>query len=349
MAKIKFPKWRFENKALSEFGIEYFDYSMCIDVLIHQPSLKASQQLVDDLLKVARKGVVFSAHSQTVNSGISFDTSSIKEFLLAKPEINRVVEILTYRDATLYFAEKKFGDRRTASDIGIPELAVGLDTVEDKQGLLDLIDFSREKIGFFPYSVIRTHEYMWFVDQLSRVNGKEVVLDVGAGVSCIPFKLAERGALVTTVDLHPTIRNEQSRENWNEWGYLDYSQIDSRIKSFNVDMAKVKLGEMFDIVYSISVIEHMPALMRRSVIKAMADHCKPGGRILLSLELIPETEELWNLSEDRQVDNQDHGTIQDVKLELQQAGFKIEFEDILRGMRYSRTDVLYLTGHRAKL
>ena len=344
-AKTKCPEWEFENKALSEFGDDSFDYAMCIDVLIHQPSLKDAHSLVDDLLRVARKGVILSIHSSTIDSvGISFDTSSLKEYFSTKSDAGRVVEILTYQDVTLFFLEIGLGGRATTSDIGIPEIAVGLDLVENKQGLVDLIEYSREKIGFFPVTVIRTHEYPWFVDQLSNCKGK-TALDVGAGVSCIPFKLADMGAHVTTVDLHSVIRNEQPKEIWNEWGYLDYSKFNPLISSFNADMADIDLGESFDVVYSVSVIEHMPASMRRAVITKMAENCKIGGEIILSLDLIPGTDDLWNLSEGNIVDAKGHGTVKDVKSELRKAGFELNEEHILRDTQYSRTDVLYLTGH----
>ncbi|WP_371168727.1 methyltransferase domain-containing protein [Aliiroseovarius sp. 2305UL8-7] len=343
-AKSKYPSTRFENKTSSAYGDESFDYTLCVDVLIHQPSLADARALADDLLRVARKGVILSTHTSGIGDhGISFDTSTIKDYLSSKPEVTRLVELLTYRDVTLYFIEKNLGSRRSLNDIGIPELAVGHEIADEGAELTDLIAYSQEKIGFFPVTVIRTHEYPWFVDHLRDCRGK-AALDVGAGVSCIPFKLADFGAQVTTVDLHQIIRNEQPMETWNEWGYLDYSQLDPRIKSFNADMAKVDLGTKFDIIYSVSVIEHMPAEMRRSVIRQMAANSNRGAKLVLSLDIIPDTNELWNLSEGNTVDTRDHGTIDDVKTELRQAGFGLDHEHILRGVQYSRTDVLYLTG-----
>ena len=85
------------------------------------------------------------------------------------------------------------GERLTESDVGLQELAIGVRNSVDAECLKELVAFSRDRVGFFPRTVIRTHEYPWFVDQMRDCAGKDI-LDVGAGVCFLPFYLTERGA-----------------------------------------------------------------------------------------------------------------------------------------------------------
>ncbi|RME59398.1 class I SAM-dependent methyltransferase [Candidatus Parcubacteria bacterium] len=341
LARKKMPEWSFKVAKISDFADESFDYTFCIDVLIHQPDAEAARSLASDLVRVARKGVFFSVHTHDIEgNGISFNTGFIKSFVDEMPEISALHELGSYRDVTLYFAEKGLGERWTKHDIGLQEMVLGA-RYSERPGLLkELIAYSRSKLGFFPATVIRSHEYPWFVEQMSNCSGKKI-LDVGAGVSLMPLYLADHGALVTTVDNHPIIRNEQPMESWNEWGFLDYSELDARIRSFHVDMCEFEPGERFDMIYSVSVIEHMPAVVRRLVIERMAGLLQPGGLLLLSLDLIPGSNLLWNLNAGVVVDESDHGSLDDVKAELQSAGFEITSEESLLGMPMSRTDVAY--------
>ena len=342
IARAKRPDWRFEERGIAEVAENSFDYTLCIDVLIHQPDAQAAKTLARNLVRVARKGVIFSSHSQPLEgSGISFDSHGMGACITGLPDISSLVEIGSYRDVTIYLAEKGMGERQSIHDIGLHEMAIGARFSSDISGLKDLIAFSREKIGFFPRTVIRTHEYCWFAEQMQGCAGKRI-LDVGAGVCCLPFHLADRGADVTTVDRHATLRNSEPREVWNEWGFLDYGALQPGIRSFNMDMGDFDLTEVFDIIYSVSVIEHMTAQIRRAVILQMSRLMRPGGRLLLSLDLFPGNTLLWNYNEGKIVDAQDHGTLDDIKAELAASGFEMLSETFLRGMPLSRTDVAYL-------
>jgi 2-polyprenyl-3-methyl-5-hydroxy-6-metoxy-1,4-benzoquinol methylase len=349
VARGKRPEWTFEFRGISDVTTSSFDYCSCIDVLIHQPDEDAAKALAQDLVRVARKGIIFSAHSVEVEGvGISFNSSSLKGYVASMPEISAVYEVGSYRDVTLYFAEKGLGERRTEHDAGLQELAIGVRSSVDADRLKELVTFSRERIGFFPRTVIRTHEYPWFVDQMHDCAGKHI-LDVGAGVRFLPFYLTEKGAQVTTVDKHSILRIDQPRDGWNEWGFLDYGAMDPRIRSFNVDMREFDLGENYDVVYSVSVIEHMPAEVRRAVITQISHLLRPGGQLFLSLDLIPGGELLWNHNEGQIVDAEGHGTLDDLKAELIAAGVVVISESSIRAMPMSRTDVAYLVcrKHRA--
>jgi 2-polyprenyl-3-methyl-5-hydroxy-6-metoxy-1,4-benzoquinol methylase len=343
IARLKRPDWTFELRSVADFASSSFDYTISLDVLIHQSSEASAKEFLHHLVRVARKGIIFSVHSKEIEaSGISFNSSALKNDVVAMPEISALHEIGSYRDVTLYLAEKGLGERHTAHDIGLQELALGARFSGDKERLKELVDFSRKTIGFFPRTVIRTHEYPWFANHIPDCAGKRV-LDVGAGVCCLPFYLAERGAHVTTVDSHAVRRIGQPPETWNEWGFLDYSAFDPRIRSMNVDMRDVDDGEKYDIVYSVSVLEHMPATVRRDVIAKVSCLLRPQGRLLLSVDMIPGTDLLWNYSEGRVVeDTETHGNLNDIKSELSAVGLTVVLEDSLTGVPMQRTEVAYL-------
>jgi SAM-dependent methyltransferase len=182
VARGKRPEWTFEFRSISDFEASSFDYCSCIDVLIHQPNEHDAKALVQDLVRVARKGVIFSVHSVEIEgAGISFNSSNLKDYVASRSEISAIYEVGSYRDVTLYFAEKGLGERYTEHDAGLQELAIGAQSAVDLDRLNELVAFSRERIGFFPRAVIRMHEYPWFVDKMRDCAGKHI-LDVGAGV-----------------------------------------------------------------------------------------------------------------------------------------------------------------------
>lgn len=108
IARGKRPDWTFEARSISDFEAESFDYTCCIDVLIHQPDESAARALSRDLVRVARKGILFSAHTEVIDgSDISFNSGQLREYMASLPQIGAVTEIGRYRDTTLYFAEKR--------------------------------------------------------------------------------------------------------------------------------------------------------------------------------------------------------------------------------------------------
>lgn len=348
VARAKRPDWQFKQCSVADIPDKSFDYVLCIDVLIHQPDEDAVRALARDLVRMARKGVLFSCHALPVDgTGISFDSQNILEYLESMPEVTHIFPIGSYRDVTLYLAEIGLGARGSIHDIGLHEMAIGARSAPDADQLRKMIAYSREKIGFFPKTVIRCHEYPWFAERMQDCEGKRI-LDVGAGVCCLPFLLAERGADVTTVDRHETVRNDEDRSEWNEWGFLDYGALYPGIRSLNMDMKTFGTDEAFDIIYSISVIEHMTAEVRRSVIDQMARLSRPGGTLLLSLDLFPGSTDLWNYNEGQIVDETGHGTLGDIKAELSAAGFHVASETFIRAMPLSRTDVAYLVCDRCE-
>lgn len=227
-------------------------------------------------------------------------------------------------------------------DIGEEKLVIGMILNDFPNILKELVNISRENIGFFTSHFSRVFEYSWILFNLNERQDISVI-DIGAGVCPLPICLADRKFKVTTIDSHPLIRKEENRKKWNEWGYLDYSRYRTNIQSLNIDFQKFRPSELFDVIYSVSVIEHLSRKDRKNIIKKSACILKKGGELLLTVDIIPNTNKIWNMSEDRQVESSNlHGEIINLKKEIRRSGFEIISEKIQRNIPYSRTDVLYL-------
>lgn len=343
IAKSKRPDWTFNTRNVKTFLASSFDYTFCIDVLTHQPNEVSANELAHNLVRIARKGIIFSVHSKSSDgSGISFNSSIIRDYIDSMPEITTIYEIGSYSNVTLYFAEKGMGERNIKLDIGLQELVVISRSLVDVSLLKEIIAFSRDKIGFFLCSVPRTYEFLWYIEQIGDCSGKNI-LDLGAGVSFLPFYLTERGAAVTTVDNHPIRRNDQPKHMWSGgWGFFDYSAIDPRIQSFNVDICSLDFEIKYDIVYSAAVIAHMSAEVRRAVMAKISNVLNSSGLLFLTIDLIPGSRLLWNKSEGQIVDAENHGSLDTFKEELKAVGLEILSETSLQGLPMSRTDVGFL-------
>jgi 2-polyprenyl-3-methyl-5-hydroxy-6-metoxy-1,4-benzoquinol methylase len=106
------------------------------------------------------------------------------------------------------------------------------------------------------------------------------VLDVGCGIGRWSSMLAARGALVTGMDLSPTMIDEAMRRARDN-GVAD------RCVFLVQDLAQLDAGEKFDLIVGVTVLQHIldtEALSR--AVQRMADHLAPGGRMVL-LEAAP--------------------------------------------------------------
>jgi SAM-dependent methyltransferase len=214
----------------------------------------------------------------------------------------------------------------------------------DRAGLLgELVDISRAAFGFFVDQFTYTINYPWVAARLEDLPAGSRVLDVGAGVSPIPLWLADRGVLVDTVDNHPIVRTLPNTEDWNGWGFFDYRQLHPNVVSHHGAIADFAPAAEFDAVYSICVLAHMPRALREDTLWRCRGWLRTGGRLLLTIDLIPATDFLWNRSEGREVEPLlVHGTIHDVVRQLTSIGFRVNQSRVLRTLRGSRTDLLLI-------
>lgn len=102
-AKAKQPTWSFRTDRIETIEDNSFDFALCMDVLIHQPNTRAAVALVDELIRVARKGIVLSIHAnQKTNSGISFNTFTLRNYIAKHPGAHAVSALGTFRDVEVF-------------------------------------------------------------------------------------------------------------------------------------------------------------------------------------------------------------------------------------------------------
>ncbi len=232
-------------------------------------------------------------------------------------------------------------------DISSHDLDAMLALTPHREALRELVACGRERIGFFPAHNPRALEYPWVLANMPPQLANVRILDVGAGVNPLPFALAQRGARVVTIDKHPLLRDPGQREEWNEWGFLDYSQLDARITSLHVAYEDSPNSMAFDCIYSVSVIEHLPRTVRESWVRKFATQLAAGGVLLLTVDLIPQTNLLWNLSEGAVVEpTSAHGEIASLLDELDAAGFGVECTSVQREIPDSRVDIGFIRAVR---
>jgi 2-polyprenyl-3-methyl-5-hydroxy-6-metoxy-1,4-benzoquinol methylase len=213
------------------------------------------------------------------------------------------------------------------------------------QMLREVVAASRDTLGFFPAHNPRALEYPWIMAQLPKNVRGVRILDVGAGVNVLPFMLAQRGAAVITLDNHSTTRDPEHRHDWNEWGFLDYSLLDPRVISVRAPYEKWHDMSTFDCIYSVSVIEHLPRATQAVWIAGFKRQLKAGGLLLLTVDLVRDTNQLWNLCEGKAVEDPAiHGEFVTLLDELCDAGFEVESTEIQRNIPDCRVDVGFISA-----
>lgn len=353
----KFPNRAFLAGSFLEMEHAQADMVVCLDVLIHLASPDEYRNFVRKLVRSARKvGIVAGDETDSGLAGIVFFHEPLSR-TLTEAGARNIRKIGGYRHVTIFEFMPPVLDQQPAlphdasifegsghpRDISPNSLNDALQKTGHPDLLRILVDLSRAYLGFFTSHFPRSLEYPWLLHQLAGLPPVSL-LDIGAGVSPVPLFLAEAGHAVTTVDSHPVVRTPATRTEWNEWGFLDYGQLHPGITSLHRPVETMMAWRKFDVVYSISVIEHMPQTVRRRVLERASLWLKPGGRLLLTLDLVPQTDELWNRSEGKIVDEQGHGTMEDVLEELASSGFQVGDIDYFREIPDSSVDVVCLSA-----
>lgn len=342
IGKEKRPDWNFKMLPITDSSIENVDITMCFDVLIHQSDITSFNNIVYGLVSKANNRVIIGAYNDKpeFNSTITHFHNSIFDEVAQYNKFNEIAIVKKYRDVSVIVGT--LHENKHQRDITSENLNKAFKEVKRPDLLQYIVDVSRHNFGFYTAHYPRVFEYTWIVEQLE--DKKDIkVLDIGAGVCPVPLCLTDMGMRVTTVDLHPTVRLLKDKDNWNEWGYLDYSIFNKTIDSKHQDFTKVRTLKRFDCIYSVSVIEHMPRSIRLKMLKRASKLLKKGGELLLTIDIVPDTSDIWNYSEGKQVESEEeHGTMESFKNELLACGFKIVFDHIQREIFESRTDVWFV-------
>jgi 2-polyprenyl-3-methyl-5-hydroxy-6-metoxy-1,4-benzoquinol methylase len=347
--KIKFPNFNFYNFDIEKHKVEKTDTVICLDVLIHQPDLKKYTQLIDFITAKAINRVVVSGYEkQSDTSHMCFFHENIKKSFEKTGRFKNVYKIGEYRDLSVYIADKgRFIEKQTKNDLTNHVIcdSLNIKTI-DNNLLLETITFSRANFGWYTKHYPRLYEYPWILKKLQKNPANLKIADFGAGITPLPLQLSQRGAKVFTIDNHNIKRDLQIIDKVNEWGFFDYAVLDDNITSYNQSLCDQTFEKnSLDVWYSVSVIEHMPAQTRRTIFKIMADTLKNRGRLLLTLDLVKGTQDLWNMSAGKIVeDKKEHGTLDSFVYELKSFGFKINEKKRYKMPENEKVDLAMISG-----
>jgi 2-polyprenyl-3-methyl-5-hydroxy-6-metoxy-1,4-benzoquinol methylase len=349
IAKTKRSEWKFVVGDIRLLSSYEADVVLCLDVLIHQKTRKDFEDILQALINMCKKRLIVGSYNCLPNytSDITFFHRPILEALEESHLFSEISVVGKYRDCSLVVADKHTNSIKDPHlrDLKAKDFNQASKLCTRPDLLRYMVDLARDKLGFFTEQFTRTFEYTWLVSQIEKdVQGK-LILDIGAGVCPLPLYLSALGAKVVTIDKHPLIRKLNEQQTWNEWGFLDYSLLDPKIVSFNLSATSYKTESKFDIIYSISVIEHLPSEERKRLLHNVRKLIKDGGEFFMSIDLHPETCQVWNYSEGKLVeDYAKHGNLNSFLEHIEESGFSVLYHDVLRNIPNSRTDLAFIAA-----
>ena len=226
-------------------------------------------------------------------------------------------------------------------DFGSKTLEPLIDRIPDPAALLTMRLSARTTTGFYPDHSPRLWEYPVVARLVTEhLDPGSRLVDVGAGVSPLTPFLNSRGYLVETVDPSPIRRDWSDHLEWNEWHFLDYGAAGLASRSWNCTLDRVPPRPFFDGAYSVSVIEHVPAEKRRALLADISARTRIGGLVVLTIDLQPGTDDLWNYNLGVQVDDpSDHGTLQSVVEECAAVGLELFYEERVRDWPVTHVEI----------
>jgi hypothetical protein len=195
---------------------------------------------------------------------------------------------------------------------------------------------ARHTTGFYPDHAPRLWEYPVVADLIAdQLPPGSRLVDVGAGVTPLAPFLTSLGFVVDTVE-----------SDWNEWDFLDYASAGLAHRSWNCTLGQLPVRPPFDGLYSISVIEHVPARERRNLLTDIALRVRLGGLVVLTIDLKRGSDRLWNRNLGIQVEElAKHGALADVVDECSTVGLELVHQDVVRNWGDTAVDIALLVLH----
>jgi cyclopropane fatty-acyl-phospholipid synthase-like methyltransferase len=228
-------------------------------------------------------------------------------------------------------------------DISPTDLQVAMEAQDNPDLLSHLVELSRDTFGFYPSHFPYTINYPWVVDRIGHLPEGSHILDIASGLSPVPLFLAEKGFLVDCVDNSSHIRRLPFAADWNEWGFFDYGSLHRNLTSYHCDITNFTPAPRYNAIYSIASLAHMTRATREETLRLCHDWLLPHGLLLLTIDVIPASDFIWNRTEGVEVEPPiQHGTIQSVLECLHGLGFRIDESNVIRTVYKSRTDLLFI-------
>ncbi len=126
----------------------------------------------------------------------------------------------------------------------------------------------------------RQWEYPYIINSVKKLKDKTKasVLDLGSGVTFLPYYLSEVVGIkqVQALDYDKTLSDLIKRVNKFRGAKIDFTHKDIRV------LEKSK-KESLDLIYCVSVLEHTDQY--ESIIKSCYELLKPGGRFCLTFDI----------------------------------------------------------------
>jgi 2-polyprenyl-3-methyl-5-hydroxy-6-metoxy-1,4-benzoquinol methylase len=316
------------------------DLNICLDSLIHLSQKTQYEASVRNICELVGPVLVSGFNEAPSEFGpMTYFHESLADTI---HRFGRAMLIIgKYRDVTLFYLHPR-SNGKNKRDIKNETLNLASPFIACPFRLIHVLASSKNTIGFFPDQTSRCIEYPWFIEKIENLKPRSLV-DVGSGVSVVPILSARLGCSVTTIDNHPMKRTQESKNEWDEWGFLDYSLFHQAIQSLRLSFEQINPVEKADMVISISVIEHIPADLRKTWIKHAYQILKNHGVLLLSIDTDPFSQKLWNRSQGLLVEDEKlHGTIQDLVNELEDTGFLVEEKVYHEQLPSSKTGLLMM-------
>ncbi len=168
-----------------------------------------------------------------------------------------------------------------------------------------------------PNNSVRTFEYPWAWHAAAPRAGQDV-LEIGGGLAGFQFVLSKHGCRVVNVD--PGM--EAAGVGWpcdaasmRRLNGLFGTSVD--LRNTVIDRAGLA-GESFDLAFSISVLEHLPAAEIATAMREAHRVLRPGGRFVLTVDLF------LNVHPFTRVERNRFGTNVDLAWLVEQAPFELE-------------------------
>lgn len=194
--------------------------------------------------------------------------------------------------------------------------------------------------GWFTGHPTRYWEYPWVWREAKARAGRvsEAAADYGAGKSPMPLALSRSGYRVTVVD-PAQLETMEGKSRGNEWDFVDYSRWGIPTHRAGME-AEVFAPGSIGLAVSVSVIEHLPAQIRREGLARVAQALEDGGCAIMTADLCRGTRLLWNRVVEEIEPEDVHGTLDDLLAEAAAVNLKLErFERCP-----IRTDALEVVG-----
>ncbi len=220
----------------------------------------------------------------------------------------------------------------------------------DPLALATLRLHARGTTGFYPDHAPRLWEYPVAADVISDgLPPGSRLCDVGAGVTPLAPFLTSLGFVVDTVDPSPIRRSWPPQPDWTEWDFLDYASAGLAHRSWNCTLGELPVGPPFDGVYSISVIEHIPAQERRNLLTEIALRVRDGGLVVLTIDLVRGSDKLWNRNLGIEVEARaKHGALADVVDECSAVGFDLVRQEVVRDWGDTNVDIALMVLRKTR-